>query len=167
VKYELEIWGDGPGQDAIITAEFESHVALLEVRVRSKELEDEKNRQGMFSDPDFDKETLQPLQRSSYSKTTGKVMIYIHFPSVKHYLGEDCQYKKTLVGQVLIADLVSERCFWEIAQQKVDSSGTLITPAGRLDKIQREANELSRKYGKKIHEVLVDQAVLNTHLFSR
>lgn len=167
VKCELEVWGDGPGQDAIVTAEFESHVALLEVRVRSKESEDEKNRQGMFSDPDFDVETQDPLQRSSYSKTTGKVTIYIRFPSVKHYLGENSQYKKTLVGQVLIADLVSERCFWEIAQKKVDSSGAGINPAGRLDRIQRDANALSRKYGKKIHEALVDQGILEAHLSSR
>ena len=167
VKYELEVWGDGPGQDAIITAEFGSCVALLEIRVRSKEEEDEKNRQGMFSDPDFDMETREPHQRSSYSKTTGKVIIFTNFASVKHYLGENCQYKKTLVGQVLIADLVGERCFWEIAQKKVDLSGVLINPAGRLDKIQSEANQLSKKYGKKIHEALVDQGVLAAHLSSR
>ena len=101
VRYELEVWGDGPGQDAWITAEFDpSHVALLEVRVRSKDSEDEKNRHGMFSDPEFDMVEQKPSQRSSYSKVTGKVIIYIHFPSVKHYLGENCQYKKTLVGQV-------------------------------------------------------------------
>ncbi len=149
-KYEIEVWGDGPGQDAWITAEFDpAHVALLEVKVRSKEPEDEKNRQGMFSDPDFDVETQQPLLRSSYSKTTGKITIYIHFPSVKHYLGENNQYRKTLVGQVFIADLVSERCFWEIAREKVEKSGVLIRAEGKWDKIQREANELSRKYGKK------------------
>ena len=167
VKYELEVWGDGPGQDAIITAEFGSYVALLEIRVRSKEEEDEKNRQGMFSDPEFDMETKDPPLRSRYSKETGKIMIYVQFLSVKHYLGESCQYKKTLVGQVLIADLVAERCFWEIAQKKVDLSGVLINPAGRLDKIQSEANKLSSKYGKKIHEALVDQGVLAAHLSSR
>jgi hypothetical protein len=166
VKYELEVWGDGPGQDAIITAEFGSYVALLEIRVRSKEEEDEKNRQGMFSDPDFDMETKEPHQRSAYSKITGKVTIYTHFSSVKHYLGESCQYKKTLVGQVLIADLVAERCFGEIAQKKVDSS-PLINPAGRLDRIQSEANKLSNKYGKKIHEALVDQGALTAHLSPR
>jgi len=164
-KYELEVWGDGPGQDAMITAEFDpTHIALLEVKVRSKEPEEEKNRQGMFSDPDFDMETKEPQQRISYSKTTGKVTIYIRFPSVKHYLGENNQYRKTLVGQVLIADLVSERCFWEIAQKKVDSSGAGINPVGRLDRIQRDANELSSKYGKKIHEALADQNVLEAHL---
>ena len=120
----------------------------------------------MFSDPDFDMETKEPHQRSSYSKTTGKVTIFTHFASVKLYLGESCQYQKTLVGQVLTADLVSERCFWEIAQKKVDSSGVLINPAGRLDKIQSEANKLSSIYGKKLHEALVDQGVLAAHLSS-
>ncbi len=78
-------------------------------------------------------------------------------------LGENCQYKKILVGQVLIADLVAERYFWEIAQKKVDLNGVLINPAGRLDKIQSEANKLSSKYGKKIHEAWVDQSVLAAH----
>jgi len=113
----------------------------------------------MFSEPEYSYDE-GPLQRTSYSGETGKVTIYVNFPSVKHYLGDTCQFKKTLSAQVFVSDLVAERCFYEIAKKKVDTSGALIRPEGRLDKIQNIAYELSKKYGKKVHEVLVDQKQL-------
>lgn len=159
-KYELEVWGEGVGQDAIITAEYGTYIALLEVSVRSKEGEDKKSRKGMFSEPEFSYDP-EPLQRTSYSAETGKVIIYVNFPSAKHYLGDNCQYRKTLSAQVLIADLVAERCFYEIAKKKVGASGAALRPETVPDRIQRDAYELSKKYGKKVHEILVDQEILN------
>lgn len=155
-KYELEVWGEGAGQDAVITAECGTYMALLEVRVRSKEEQEDKGRKGMFNEPEFDPDP-GPLQRTSYSGETGKVIIYANFPSVQHYLGENCQFRKTLPAQVLVADLVAERCFYEIAKKKVDTSGVTLRPEAVPDRIQRDAFELSRKYGKKVHEALVDQ----------
>jgi len=60
----------------------------------------------------------------------------------------------------MIADLVAERCFYEIAKKKVLNSGAVIRPEAVQDRIQRDAFELSRKYGRKLHEVLVDQNLL-------
>ncbi|MCK9399801.1 MAG: hypothetical protein M0Q51_07365 [Bacteroidales bacterium] len=157
-KYELDIWGEGAGQDAIITAEYQNVIALLEIRIRSKELPDEKDRKGMFNEPEFNDEP-EPPQRTSYSPETGKVIIYVNFPSVLHYVGNNCQYRKSLPAQVLIADLVSERCFHEIAKKKVEMSGAL-NPRHIYDLIQRNANELSKKHGKKVHESLVDQKLV-------
>jgi len=158
-KYELEVWGEGADQDAIITAQYERYMALLGVNVRSKELEEEKGHKGMFREPEFDFEP-NPLQRTSYSENTGKVIIYVNFPSVQHYLGEDCRYRKALPAQVLIADLFAERCFYEIAKRKVESSGVTIKAEGKQDRIQRDAFDLSRKYGKEVHKILVDQNLL-------
>lgn len=155
-KYELDVWGEGAGQDAVITGECGTYMALLDVRVRSKEEQEDKGRKGMFNEPEFDPDAA-PLQRSSYSALTGKVIIYANFPSVQHYLGENCRFRKTLPAQVLIADLVAERCFYEIAKKKVESSGATLRPEAIPDRIQRDAFELSRKYGKKLHEALVDQ----------
>lgn len=162
-KYELEVWGEGPGQDAMITAEYETYMALLETHVRSKEPSpEEKGRKGMFNEPEFDY-TLDPLQRTTYSTETGKVTIYMNFPSVQHYLGDRCQYRKTLPAQVFLADLIAERCFYEIAKKKVESSGVTLRPEAIRDRIQRDAFDLSRKYGKKVHEALVDQNLLNEY----
>ena len=75
-------------------------------------------------------------------------------------MGAQCQYRKALVGQVLIADLVAERCFQEIARHKAETSGVMIRPEGLHDRIQRDAFEFSKKYGRKVHEALVDQNLL-------
>ena len=158
-KYELEVWGGGPGHNALITAECGSYIALLEVRVRSKKEEGKSRGEGMFSEPDFNDDP-DPLQRTSYSTETGKVTIYLNFPSIKHYLGDESQYKKTLPAQVLIADLVAERCFAEIARNKVEQSGAVLGPQSVHDRIQRDAYALSRKHGKKVHQALVDQKLL-------
>lgn len=154
-KYELEVWGEGEGQNAIITAEYEHYIALLEVRVRSKE-EKKRGRRGMFNEPEYNYDA-EPIQRTSYSSETGKVIIYVNFPSVKHYLGDHCQFRKSLTAQVLLADLVAERCFFEIAKKKVATSGVTLSAKNIHDRIERDAFELSRKYGKRVHEVLVDQ----------
>ena len=159
-RYDLEIWGEGVGQKAMITAECESYMALLEATVKTKEQEKEKGRKGMFSKPDFIYDPVPP-QRTNYSSETGKVIIYANFPSVQHYLGSDCRYRKTLPAQVLVADLVAERCFYEIAKKKVEYSGLTFSPAAKPARIERDALDLSRRFGKKVHEALVDQKLVN------
>lgn len=159
VKYELEIWGDGVDQQALITAEYQQFMAILSVRVKDKKKEIDKGHKGMFSKPEYDP-TPNPLQRTHYSSETGKVIIYSEFPSVKHYLGDYAEYKKTLPAQILISDMVAETCFFEIAKKKVENSGALLRPESKHDRIRRDLNELSRKYGKKVHEALVDQQLL-------
>jgi hypothetical protein len=159
-KYELELWGEGVGQAGVITAECGSFIALLEVHVRSKREAPEKNRKGMFNEPEFVYDS-EPTQRTSYSSETGTVNVYVNFPSVKHYLGGDCRYRKTLPAQVLVADLVAERCFYEMAKCKVGTRvGVTLGPQAVPDRIQRDARELSCKYGKLVHEALVDEALV-------
>ena len=159
-KYELDVWGEGVGQKAMITAECESCMALLEVYVKAKEQKKNKGRKGMFSEPEPNYDP-DPLQRTSYSGETGKVILYVNFPSVKHYLGDRYQYKKTLPAQVLVADLLAERCFYEIAKKKVESSGLTFSPAAKPTRIERDTLDLSRRFGKKVHEALVDQNLVN------
>lgn len=158
--YELEAWGEGVGQRALIAAEFETYMACCEVRIKAKEEEEEKRRKGMFNEPKYD-HSANPFQRTSYSEETGQVIIYVNFPSVKHYIGDSEQYRKTLPAQVFIADLIAEQCFHAIAMKKVETTdAALIDPHFKADEIQRRTNELSSKYGKKVHEALVNQALL-------
>jgi hypothetical protein len=159
VSFELEIWGEGTGEDAIVQAEHEWSLALLQVSVRSKEPTEPKGRKGMFSEPDYSSSPA-PLQRISYSHETGQITIYLNFPTVRQYLGENREYATTLPAQVLVADMVAERCFREIARAKAERSGAAITPEGLRELIERDANELARKYGSKIHQALVDQDLL-------
>lgn len=159
-KYELEIWGEGAGEDALVTAEHDIYMALLDTRVRAKQEPEDKSRKGMFNEPEWNYDA-DPLQRTSYSTETGQVIIYVNFPSVKYYVGDSCQYIKTLPAQVFVADLLAERCFFEIARKKVESGGVVLRPEAIRDRIQRDAQDLSRKYGRKVHEALVDRSLLS------
>lgn len=158
-KHTIEVWGEGEGQYALVQAEYGPYLALAEVNIRSKSKKEDIGRKGMFREPEFNFDP-SPLQRTSYSSETGKVEVYVNFPSIKSYLGENRKYGKTILSQVLVADLVAERCFYEIARKKVETSGALINPAGKHDAIQRDANELSRKFGDKLHKALVDQKLV-------
>jgi hypothetical protein len=113
----------------------------------------------MFNAPRFAFDPA-PLQRTTYSRETGEVVVYVNFPSVLMYLGENAQYLKTLGAQVLVADLVAERCFYEIARRKAERGGAMISPEAIHDRIQRDAYDLSKRHGKTVHEALVDQALL-------
>jgi hypothetical protein len=158
-KYELDVWGDGAGQDALVTAACGHSMAVLEVKIRIKETPPPGGQRALFSEPFFDM-TPEPQQRSSFSAETGKVIVYVRFPSVSLYLGDERQHAKTLPAQVLTADLVAETCFREIARRRVEASGVVVRAESLEDKIRQEAYELSRKYGRKVHQVLVDQSML-------
>ena len=160
VKYELEVWGEGVNQKSIITAECGNYMALLEVQIKTSGEKKEKAQKGMFNEPEFDYDHEPPF-RISYSAETGKVIIYVNFPSNKHYLGDHCRYRETLPVQVFLADLIAERCFFEIAKRKVQSGGVTLRPEAVADRIQRDAADLSRKFGKRVHEALVDQSLLD------
>jgi hypothetical protein len=161
-QHELEIWSAGEGQNALITAECHEpceRLALLDVKTKLKE-EKELPKGGMFNEPEYCYE-LEPRQRTQYSKETGRIIIYINFPSVKYYLGENQEFKDTLAAQVFLADIIAERCFYEIARKKVESSGALIRPETLHEKIQQETNGLSKKFGLRIHKILVNEKLFN------
>jgi hypothetical protein len=157
--YELEVWGEGEGQNALIEAKFQNYLALLQIKIRTKE-EINKGKKGMFNEPQFNFD-IDPLQRSSYSSETGEVIIYVNFPTVRHYLGSKCQFKQEISSQVFIADIVAERCFYEIARKSVLSRvGFSLSQEAVPDRIQRDAFKFSSKYGEKVHQALVDQNLL-------
>jgi len=158
-EYEVGVWGDEPEVTAVVTAETETALALLEVKTRMEEEQERPKGRGMFSgEPYFDQDDPEPLQRISYSRETGKITIYANFPSIRHYLGENLCHKKTLAAQVLVADLIAERCFFEMARAK--KRDVAISPEALPERIQRDAQEFSRKHGIRVHKALVDPALV-------
>jgi hypothetical protein len=167
-KFELDIWGEGIGQHAMITAQHGESMSFLGVSITAKEETTVVGRKGMFSnEPEYNFD-LEPTQRAHYSKETGKVIIYVNFPTIKYYVGKNLEYIETLPAQILLSDIIAEKCFYEIAKNKVEQRAALINPDGVYDNIQREANLLSKKHGKTFHELSVDQnmidAARNKHL---
>jgi len=157
-EYEVEVSGNKPDVTAIVIAECEGRDALLEVNVRMDEEKEKPRGQGMFSSEPYFDEDPEPLERTRYSKETGKITIYANFPSLRFYLGENLRHKKTLAAQVLVADLIAERCFFETARLK--KRDVAISPEALPDRIRNEAQELSRKHGLRVHKALVDPALL-------
>jgi len=158
-EYEVEVWGDEPDVTAIVTAECEDRGAPLEVNVRMEEEKERHRGQGkFFAEPHFDQEDSEPLQRTSYSRETGCITIYANFPSIRFYLGENLRHKKSLAAQVLVADLIAERCFFEMARDK--KREVAISPEALPERIQRDAQEFSKKYGMRVHKALVDPALI-------
>lgn len=154
-EYELEVWGDEPDVTAMVSADTGNEDALLEVKTRIDEEPERPKGHGMFnSEPYFDQDDPDPLQRTSYSRETGKITIYANFPSIRFYLGENLKHKKTLAAQVLIADLIAERGFFEMARAK--KRDVAISPEALPERMQRDAQELSRKHGVRVHKALVD-----------
>jgi len=159
VEYKVDVWGDELDVTATVSAETEAWCALLEVKTRMEEEQERPKGHGMFSaEPYYDQDELEPLQRTSYSPQNGKITIYANFPSSRHYLGENLRHKKTLAYQVLEADLIAERCFYETARAK--KRDVALSPEALPERIQRDAQELSRKHGMRVHKALVDQRLV-------
>lgn len=157
-EYEIVVWGNEPEVTAIVKAETETADVLLEVKTRMEEEQERPKGQGMFSEPYFDKDDPAPLERTAFSRETGKVIIYTNFPTIKHYLGENLQHKKILSAQVFVADLIAERCFIATAQAK--KQDVSLSPEALTGRIQSHAQELSRKHGVRVHKALVDQGLV-------
>lgn len=157
-KFEIDIWGDGDGQEGIITASFGSYIALLDVKIKSKVVSPDKSKQGMFNEPEpvFDLEPTQPVH---YSIEDGRIYFYVNYPTVKLYVGESCQYRKKLSAQVFLANLIAEKCFSEIAKKKSEKAA-IIKASSINEWIQRETLKITNQYGRKIHEALIDQDLL-------
>ncbi|MHB8071464.1 MAG: hypothetical protein ACYDHF_05895 [Candidatus Cryosericum sp.] len=156
---EISLCGARTDEDAVITAQCGNSMALLDVRVRSKMPSPPSGHSGMFSEPDFNNEA-DPLQPSSYSPELGQVVIYTLFPSVEMYLGPSCVHRAALSAQIRVADLITEKCFQEIARRMAERQGAVYGPEGIPDLVQRNINILSKKYGRRLHELLVDQSLL-------
>ncbi len=157
-EYEVDVWGDEPNVDAMVVAECIEADALLEVKARAQEGRVGPKGSGMFNaEPHFDQDDPEPLQRTSYSRETGRITVYANFPSLRHYLGDRLQYRKTLAAQVLIADLIAERSFFEMARAK--KRDVAISPEAFTERIQRDVQEYSRKHGERVHKALVDSTL--------
>jgi hypothetical protein len=157
--YEIVLRGERTDEDAVVTAQCCGSIALLGVRVRSKMPSPPPGHSGMFREPEFSLE-VDPHQPSSYSAELGQVVIYVRFPSVEMYLGPSCEHRGTLSAQVRIADLIADKCFQEIARRQVDVNGAVVRLEGVSDYVQQKAYMLAQKYGKRLHEALVDQSLL-------
>jgi hypothetical protein len=159
-SYDVEVLGTGDGEDGFIYATYiEPHnVVGMHVKIRSKDVQPIKGVGGMFSQPEYDYEP-NPVNPTAYSSDTGKIKIYVNWPNTKFILGDLCKYRKTPAAQILIASLVLEKAFIEIARKKIMtmSMNKSAIEAG----IHMEANQLAQKNSGRFFEILIDQKLLS------
>jgi hypothetical protein len=164
LRYELEIWGEGEGQEGGITATCHSSVdwkceQMIGVEIRTKKPNKSSVKNALFSPHEYRSEP-EPPQAASYSNEMERVFVYTEFPTVSHYLGKNHEFLHTLPAQIFIANLVMERYFYRLAFKAIDKAGTILSERNKYDAVQRRANELTGKYGTRLLTAMVDQKLL-------
>ena len=165
LKYELEIWGSGEGQEGYITASCITASGwncetILGIDVKDiKKNSNSSSSESVFNPHDY-RTDLDPPQPASYSAEMEKVLIYTEFPTVKHYLGNNLENMYTLPAQIYIANLVMDRYFNQLAFKTIEKSGTVLSEINRHDAVQRKANEMMKLHGEKLLSILVDKKLM-------
>ncbi len=169
IKFEIEIWGDGEGQDGIVSASCDSYSgweseAMVEVNVRYKRPIQSKSKRMTFSPAEL-RSDLDPPQASSFSIEMKKVFIYTKFPTVLPFVGDNLEYMNSLPGQMCIAQLTIEKYCYQLAAENVErSKGSLVSPTNKADYIQSEANDLVKRYSRRLMQASIDQDLLRKSL---
>lgn len=164
LKYELEVWGQGLGETGTIIATCDgTYLAdcecIIGVSIEEKSESKSKSNVSVFNPPDMNLNP-HPPQAASYDIDTEKVIIYAKFPTVRHYVGEDLEYKNSLPAQQRIAHLILEKYFYRLASKDVKRQGTSLNIHSEHDYIQGEANKYMEIHGAGALKVLVDQELL-------
>lgn len=167
LKFELEIWGEGEGQEGTISAYCNSYSGwecenLMGVTIQYKKERNNNDKEHVFSPPEYRTEP-NPPQPSSYSNEMEKVFIYTKFPVVSYYLGKDLENINSLPAQMYIANLIMNSYCHQLAIKTLNVS-SLFSDRHKFDAIQRRKNELIEKYGTKLLNILIEQRSLKNAL---
>lgn len=98
-----------------------------------------KQKGGLFKEVIFDTFDRNPPQRVFYDRNTGVIRIYVYYPGVSPYLGENGDGAETERGSLLLSELVAEAFCRETARRKVDKD--IFDPEAKLDQFLKVYNE--------------------------
>ncbi len=159
MRYELEVWGQGLGEEGDVLAvvakgEWDAE-AILGVTIKEKADSKSKSSDDIFKPCEMRMDP-HPPQPCSFNREAGTVVIYAKFPTVKYYVGEHLEFRETLPARQMIAHLVIEKYFYQLALRGINSRGS-IDPTTKHDAVQSDANELMLTYGGEVLKLLVDQ----------
>lgn len=146
------------GEKGYIYCRLGDNEDIAEVRVsepRKKEKGEPHGRKGGFISKIEPDETTDPIQRVEYKRELGEIRIYIKFPSVGKYLGPGLKGADTNEGKVILAELVGEAFFKELARRNLESGKYPIVPGAEVDTFNSAINELQKKYLAEIYEAIM------------
>jgi TusA-related sulfurtransferase len=153
--YRFELTGTGEGQETYIQASAPGYPEIencLGAKVQTKEEEDEakyRGKSGSFDMPEYHDEP-DPNEDGSYSPETGKIRIYLNFPSNRIYYGDHCEKTQSVAARIKTAELLCKHGLGALARKHIGN-------AKEIDQIEREYNILLKKYGEKIHRIFVKE----------
>ena len=166
-KFEIEVWGQGEGQDGILSATCNNGnwemEAMMGVQIRNKKPSKDRCKSMSFSPAEL-RSDEDPPQSSSYSKEMKKVLIYTKFPTVEAFVGKNREFLNSIPAQQCISQLNIEKYCFNLAWEAIDNKGTILSESNKFDAIQGKANELIKKYGKRLIEASLDKTLLQKSL---
>jgi hypothetical protein len=157
---KIRIKGFKIGDEDVIEAILGKEKALCEVRVKEKlgkkkpgkpKPKKQGNITGFEFDPDFN-----PSQRAYHNSNNGKIVIFMQFPGVPNYIGEDLRDIKTEMGRMLLCEIVCEAMFKRIAKEKLDKGEEAFFGEKDADIYQNLINDLQKKHLNKVYNLVMN-----------
>jgi hypothetical protein len=133
-------------------AEFTVGIEKKKRKAKSNE-PPKKQKGGLFKEVIFDTFDRNPPQRVFYDRNTGVIRIYIYYPGVFPYLGENGDGSETERGSLLLSELVGEAFCRETARRKVDKD--IFDPEAKLDQYLKVYNDHLKLCVPIIHSIFL------------
>ena len=162
LKSTFKVSGTDEGQISTITAKLGSLVATAEVRIGPQKKKGKKHKRlsagggGIFTkvSPAIDD---NPIQRFNH-KPGGIIEIYVKFPGIDKYLGEDLRGAYTLEGKMMLGEILIE-AFCRYVARKRGATGS-----AEIDQFMFEMDRLRKKCSRTVYDVIFStnlESILN------
>lgn len=151
LKSTFKVSGNDEGQISTITAKLGSLVATAEVRI-GPQRKGKKHKKlsagggGIFTkvSPAIDD---NPIQRFNH-KPGGIIEIYVKFPGVDKYLGENLSGAYTLEGKMMLGEILIEAFCRHVARKRGATS------SAEIDQFMSEMDRLRKKCSRTVYDVI-------------
>jgi len=130
----------------------EEDLAEFAVGIKTKKPSKER-KGGLFNGFKFDTFDKDPPQRVYYNEKSGIVTVYIHFPGISPYLGENGDGSESEKGSLLLSELIAEAFCRSTAVKMLKHD--IFDPEAQLYQYLKVYNENLKKCVPIIHEIFL------------
>jgi len=134
-------------------AEFRIGTLLGQTKKRKGANPPHKRKGGMFKELIFDIWEKDPPQRVYFNRESGILRIYIHYPGIIPYLGENGEGSDSERGSMLLSELVAEAFCRETARRKLDTD--FVDSEANLDQYIKNYNIHLKRCIPIIHKICI------------
>jgi len=135
-------------------AEFKIGIPIVRNKKSKSDETPKKRKGGMFKELVFDEWEKDPPQRVYFDRETGILRIYIHYPGIIPYLGENGEGSDSERGSILLSELVAEAFCRETARRKLEDD--YVDPIAHLDQYIKNYNTHLKRCIPIIHRIWIE-----------